>query len=396
MAGLTCGQVRELLEGAAKGSTVPGASPELWESLRARGAVAGDAAHPRLTLVGEHTLRELALRAYRSDPLPLSAIEEELGRTLQELDRISRTTAYFLGELGPITPSEALPLLRPVAVGLANRRSSPEELAETFRQVWGSAEVLGGDSRDRLLAAELLCASGLPIGNIYAAVVDLAERLRDALGRGGSSNACAAILAIGSKEPRRSLETLLSIRTKTATDEAAALLACDPTRTEELLAARARHSEILFPIAKVPLDAEMACTYLAIAGQPTTTADASVQALVSTMERHFQRPLMPSAVLAARSTLSPAELSDWLSKATAIVTEHKLAPTEPELRALALALVHGLHPESFATPESWETRSAEALVPMSADLPTLVALHAWIYRPLIATVGRTKALPSAS
>jgi hypothetical protein len=388
---LTCGKLRSYLESVKEGRA-PEPDPELWRALHDRGAINGDPVRPRLTPIGEHTLRELALRAYRVDRLPVSAVEEELTRTLQEMDQIAQNTEYFLSELGPITPNEALPLLRPVAVSLANRRRAPEDLAEAFRQVWGSMEVMGGNSYDRLLAAELLCASAIPLDRIYAQVVDLSERLKEVLGPRGPSNTCATILTVGHPEdPMGAYRAFLALRSETPTDEAAALLAAAGNVAERMKTRRA-HFEMLKGLSKDRLDAELAATFLALADLPAGGIEVPIQELARTMARHFRNALTPSAILAARSTLSPDELSDWLTKATTMVQARQLAPTQPELDALALFLVHGLHQTAFLTEESAETKSAEALLPESTDLATMVALHAWIYRPLVATLGRTQAI----
>lgn len=393
----TCRKVRTYLESVVGGNAAA-PDPQLWRELTSRGVVDGDPVHPRITPTGKHTLRELQVRAYRVDPLPVSAVEAELVRTLEEFDGVARSTEYFLSELGPITPNEALPLLRPLAVGLANRRAAPEDVAEAFRQIWGMVEVLGGSSIDRLLAAEIICAFPGSLDKTYARVVNLADRLRDRLGVHGAVNASAAILAVGSSDDSVSpLDLFYSIRSQVPTDEGAALLATDTSRARERLESRKEHRAQWKGVARDNLDAECAATFLALSDVPANVTRANVSELASELTRHFgARPLVPSAILASRSTLASGELSDWLAKAVVVLRERKLAPNEAELSALALALVHGLHPESFLTEESWETRSAEALRAPPADLPTLVALHAWVYRPLVIPVGRTQPVSAAS
>ncbi|HKV90790.1 MAG TPA: hypothetical protein VJQ43_06315, partial [Thermoplasmata archaeon] len=160
---MTSGAVRTYLSSLASGRPDSRAPPEVWESLVRNGAVEGSPDSPTLTDVGRHVLSELEVRASRTDPLPLDSVAQQLNRVGADLENVAKSASYFLAELGPVVPIEALPLLRMVAVGLANRRETPEEIAEAFRNIWGSVEVMGGDARDRLLAAELLDAEGASI-----------------------------------------------------------------------------------------------------------------------------------------------------------------------------------------------------------------------------------------
>ncbi|MCI4331882.1 MAG: hypothetical protein L3K19_08595, partial [Thermoplasmata archaeon] len=195
MANVNCGQVRAYLSGLMAGTPVL-PDPGVWDTLLAHGAVTGSASAPELTPVGRHVLSELQIRASRVDAMPLDVVAGQLGRVLEDLDHVARTAEYFLAELGPLTPPDAIVLLRPVAVALANRRETPEELAQEFRNTWGSVEVMGGHAADRLLAAELLTASSAPIETMYAPMMNTVSKIREAVGNGTPAVATAAILHI--------------------------------------------------------------------------------------------------------------------------------------------------------------------------------------------------------
>src|SRR5579863_3321069 len=188
---VTSRRVRAALRSVAAGPAVS-VEPDVFEALHQKGALVGTRDRPEITDVGRHVLVELDARAGRVDALSLDRVAEELAAVVAELDQVAKTAEYFLAELGPVAPREALPFLKPVAVGLANRRGTPEELAEEFRHVWGGVEVMGGDAGDRLLAAELLSAASAPLDRIYAPVMSTALRIRET--PGATSPATAAVL----------------------------------------------------------------------------------------------------------------------------------------------------------------------------------------------------------
>ena len=92
-----------------------------------------------------------------------------------------------------------------------------------------------------------------------------------------------------------------------------------------------------------------------------------------------RRPLLSGALLAtAHPRLSPAELVDWVGKSTEAATRWQLASQEAEFVALGTALIEGLPRSTFA--------GAEAAGPEPRQLATastLLALHAWLYRPVV-------------
>src|SRR5580700_1758034 len=129
MAPVTAGAVRTYLAQLESGTPGASTSREVWDQLVANGAITGEPANAALTDIGRHVLRELSVRASRTDALPLNDVAEQLGRVGADLENVAKSASYFLAELGPVVPIEALPLLRMVAVGLANRRETPGELA---------------------------------------------------------------------------------------------------------------------------------------------------------------------------------------------------------------------------------------------------------------------------
>ena len=377
MAPALSGPVREYLSSLRAG-TAASASPEVWESLVRHGAVSGTPESPRLPAVGEHVLAELEIRAYRTDALPLEVVAGQLDRVLRDLDQVAKTAEYFLAELGPVTPPEALPFLRPVAVGLANRRETPEELAEEFRNSWGAVEVMDGTASDRLLAAEILNASSANIETLYAPMMTTVAKIREKMGSGPSAVSVAAILHVHpGADGRPSLENYYALRRTLTSDEAAALLA----RTfPDPATAIARHQEVARGLLSAGFpdgtDLRHAAAYLAGASTDLARFLPRLRPLAEGLHARLERSLTPAVVLGDIDALQPGELLNWWAKAVDIASARKLAPTPAEIGALALALVHGLpHGEFTTAPSEGYTTTL--------SVRALVALHAWIYRPLV-------------
>lgn len=382
MADPPCRDVRAYMSALASAAS-PGAPPAgVWEALSLHGAVEGSPDRPTLTAVGRHVLGELEVRADRTDPLPLSTVAQMLSRLLVEFDEVAKTAEYFLTDLGPVTPPEAVPLLRPVALGLANRRESPEDLAEEFRNVWGGVEVMGGGARDRLLAAELLNASSADMGKVYAPIMSTTEKIRAKAGPKVSAVTAAAILHLtAGMDAAVPLETFLELRPKSGSDEAAALLAALATDPGSALH---RRDTLLEALGANPgsVDARHAATYLAAIGAEGE-AVTRTRALASALAPRLTEPLTAASLLSGHGRLSARESLDWVDKATEILSGRQLAPNRPELVALAVALVHGLPDSEFAAPSAAGNRPA----PAPASLPALTAIHAWMYRPLVGVPG---------
>ena len=385
MPDLTSGEVRRYLAGLASG-TVGRIDPTSFQLLVSRGAVDGNPSAPTLTPVGKHVLSELEVRAYRADPMSLDAVAEQLTRVLNDLDSVAKTAEYFLAELGPVAPPEALPLLRPVAVGLANRRETPEELAEEFRNIWGSVEVMGGDPRDRLLAAALLHAGGADIEHIYSPMMTTSASVREVAGERSPAVTVAALLHLnpgpGGKAP---WDAYLALRRSTRTEEGAAMLAATGRPVEELLSGR---SSFLGTIAggRAPSgDEQVAAGFLTTAGASGDLHLPRVKELTKSLGTRFSAPIVAASVLGMLDWLSPGELVNWLDKASDLARSRKLAPTPAELAALGLTIVLGLPPSEFATSTITE-------IPPLRHLANIVAVNAWVYGELIPVGAPSRAV----
>jgi hypothetical protein len=377
---VSCGEVRTYLEALSTGGH-PTPDPDVWEALATHTAVAGSPSRPELTPVGRHVLDELRVLGYRTDALSLTQVSERLGRLLADLDGVAKTAEYFLAELGPVAPAEALPLLRPVAIDLANRRETPEELAEEFRNSWGSVEVLGGDPRDRLLAAQLLHDSDVVIEKIYAPMMNTINRVREIAGPASPAAAVAALLhlaPVAAGAP--ALDAFVRWRNATkVSDEVAALLASTFPTIEAPLARREALRRIIDPTGR-SADAMFASSLITAVRAEPEEKGARTLAIAGALGARFAQPLTPAALLSLRSTLEPAELVHWVDLAASNAKARKLAPTAAELNALGLALVFGL-PRAHL--EFDPAMAATAPVMSQVEkLAATVAFTAWIYRPL--------------
>ncbi|HZY70220.1 MAG TPA: hypothetical protein VFF67_04480 [Thermoplasmata archaeon] len=381
MRDVLCGEVRAYLDSARSGH--PDApDPDVWKALESHGAVSGSPGAPQLTAIGEHVLSELNVIGYRADAQSLTAVSEGMGRLLTELDSVAKTAEYFLAELGPVAPVDALPLLRPVAIGLANRRETPEQLAEEFRNVWGSVEVMGGDPRDRLLAAELLNAAEARIDRIYAPIMNTVQRIRESQGeRGSAVTAGTLLLLTAPADGRPRLDAFHRLRSAIPNDEAAAMLTGVNADTGIVLSLAEGFRQGLG--ATSSSDATLAASYLATVRADPAQDIARTREIGAALAARFPQPLTPAAMLAVRTSLAAHEIAHWVAKATEIARVRKLAPTESELSALGLGLVCGLPASAFdfAAGAVADAGSPESRVRL---LASTVALHAWVYRPLIA------------
>ncbi len=389
MAGVLCGRVRSLLADAVAGRPLP-EGDDVWTTLVEHGAVQGTPREPQVTPVGRHVLSELEVRAYRTDALPLDTVASQLTRVISDLDVVAKTAEYFLGNLGPVAPAEALPLLRPVAVGLANRRGTPEELAEEFRNVWGSVEVMGGDSRDRLLAAELLNASRAPMDTLYAPLMSTTQRIRERFGPAGAAVAPAALLHLHpgpSGDP--AFEAFVALRASGLSAEEAGLLAGLLPSAAETIARRQPYLAALQSLGVSAESSRVPASYLTALGADASRHAGRIRELGLLLRGRLPDPTSAATFLSSLDWLEPAELMNWVDKATEIARVRRLAPTDPELLTLGIALVHGLPASEFIDGNG---RPAEPNpLRVSAGL---LGIHAWIYRPLLARSRESAAGPA--
>ncbi len=371
---VTCGDARAVLEAVSAGRPVP--ASDAWKVLFERRAIAGAPDAASLTDIGRHVLGELALRAYRCDGWPLDRLAEHEALVLGDLDATAHAAEYFLSDLGPVVPDTALPFLRVVSTGLANRRESPEELAERFRNVWGMLEVMQGDPRDRLLAVELLMASGASMSQIYSPMVVTVEALRAA----GAVRAVGAAAVLHLEGPGASSDPVArwkAARQMVPSDEAAALLATvldQPAQKAAFDAFRARFDREADIGGKIS-----AAIYLASQGdRPDGLVDRVLETARRLKGRNL-RPLLTAALLASEHPLAAGELIDWVDKASDLAARRQLAVDPAELHALGIALVEGLPRTLFST------EGAPAGPPPGplGEASTLLAMHAWIYRPIL-------------
>lgn len=374
---MTAGEVRTYLAGLAGGST-PDGSDELLELLRGQRAIVGDPPTP--TDIGRHVLKELEVRSERTDELSLDQVAEELAAVHKDMDAVLQTAEHLLEDLSGLTPIESAPFVRLVAAGLANRREEAEDLAERFRNAWGMVEVLSGDPRDRLVAAEMLSMTPGLATRIYPNLMQTVDQVRALIQNPGHAVGVGTILhLVPSPTPRAPIEEYLRLRETLHDEEAAAwlsgLVIRDPTseaRFHRLLSEVRRR----FPNAR---GAELAAAQLTGLGDDATERLPVIEELRSLLEGRAPLPMLCATLLATRHPLSAREIADWVAKAEKIARQRKLAPTDPELVAIATAVVYGLPAGNWvgvaATPIELSSTGA------------LVILHAGIYRGAVRPVA---------
>jgi hypothetical protein len=349
------------------------ATPALWESLAPRNVLAGTRDHPEMTTVGEQVLHELQVRAYRTDPRPIDAVAAEIGATVATLAGIADNAEYFVAELGPVPPVDVLPYLRVVAVSLACRPESPEDLVEEFKNAWGSMEVLGGTDADRLLAAELISASGVGQESFYAPLTQTVDRLRSAGCR--TPLATAALLQL---HPQMTsvlrVDPWVVARRKVGADEEAAMLATAFDLPEALRRWEAWKSAL----EGSETDRRRSAAYLTLEGEPTPTRISRIRETATLLKGMFDSPTLAAALATSHLAFAPTEVHDWLMKGVQVAASRQLAPTRAELAVLGLAMLRGLRLEGAASEVTGG--GSEVRVRSEIGLPAHVALHAWLYR----------------
>ncbi len=276
-------------------------------------------------------------------------------------------------------PPEALSRLRPVSVGLANRRETPEELAQEFRAIWGGTEVMGGDARDRLMAAELLHAAQASMEEIYSPMMTTSITVRETAGPRAPAVTVAAILHLHplptGTPPLAEYQTL---RKNTITEEGAAMLAATGREVPTLISDRTRWIAALGGSSSPSPDVQVAAGYLTVVGADPSTASERVHRLASGLKDRLPASSeVMAAVLSTATWLEPGEILDWVAKATDIARTRKLAPTPGELTVLGISLVMGLPPGEFSGPGGPER-------PRLSSLANLVVLNSWAYARLSA------------
>jgi len=346
--------------------------PEVWDALAPRNALAGTIDRPELTPVGQQVLRELELRAYRTDGLPLEAVATEIGNAVGALGAIADNAEYFLAELGPVPPARVVPFLRIVAASLACRPESPEDLVEEFKNAWGSMEVLGGTDPDRLLAAELVAASGVAQESFYSPMMNSVDRLRSAGCRSALSTAALLHLhpTVTMTPP---IDAWVEARRRIGSDEEAALVVAtgEPKGRVDLWEAWRD------ALPGTDTDRRRAAAYLAAEGTPLETHSARITEGTALVGASFRQPALAASIAAVALPYRASEYVDWLTKSTGVATSRQLAPTRGELSVLGLALLRGIRPGSVVGGGPAPT---DLPVPAGDGLPAHVALHAWLYR----------------
>lgn len=329
-----------------------------------------------ITAVGRQVLRELELRGYRCDGLPLDTVASEIERAVTGLATMADTATYFLAELGPVPPVETVPLLRIVAAHLAVRHESPEELVEEFKNGWGGTEVMGGSAADRLLAAELVTASDVPQAELYSSMMTTVGRLTDV---GAASPVATATILHLFPAPTATapLDRWTRARERLGHDEGAALLA----GPSDLEATIARWEGNVAALGGAGADAELAGLYLTAGTLADRALAAAVRDAAPRFEGAFARPMLAAAVALGHLGLPAEESHDWLEKSVAQATARHLAPTAAELSVLGLAFLQGLDPGTFHRPVS--VAAAPVGQAPGAALVARTALHAWMYRDLV-------------
>ena len=361
--------MRSYLSELASGRS-PAPDASVWTALAPQNALIGSLDHPGLTPLGETVLRELTLRAYRTDSLPLDRVARDIGLTVGNLSRMATNAEYFLAEVGPVPPVEVVPELRIIAAALTGRPVAAEDIVSSFKAVWGEVEVLGGDDRDRLFAAGLLAGADFGRLGLYGPFMSTVEDLR---ARGARSPIAAAALLHLHPGPTEVAPVALwaEARRTTSGDAAAALLAgAGP-------AAVAAFDGMRRGLSGEGSDVEATALLLAAPTTDRSSRLERIRGMVPLLRDRFRFPMTAAAIATADTPFRPEETADWLSKSTAAVTAVGLAPTPGELSILGLALFAGLDPSGLAShaPEAPER-------PRTRPLPTASAaiLHAWMYR----------------
>jgi hypothetical protein len=230
-------------------------------------------------------------------------------------------------------------------IGLAKLQGDREQVRARFLSALNSLrDYKDADLDKKLMAAEIITASGMDFLTLEEPLSTLEKRLRDQYNispKVAVGIAATLIYARNSNDayPIDRFEEFLKL---TNQESGAAMLAVSPKPVAELTQ-RFNSFKAVFEQwgSHRTEDTELATTFLAMSDMDIEEAKPKVKALVELIRNDLEYPLVPAAILASMPISSPAEIMALVEKAVEYLKRNAADLSRSQLLSLAVRMVHG-------------------------------------------------------
>ncbi len=308
-----------------------------------------DGGYIAITTAGRTVLRDLNVRLYRVGDREFSAYWEESKRVDAELGTIAFQSAQMAVPLAnSLTDVEERSYLWAVAIGMAKAGGDPQAHLTTFVDAYHSVSTLSKNLEDRLMSAEILSVLPAPVPESTSLLAGLTRSVHGVGVPDDVALGVGSILLVGRRaDGTFALDPLRGFLTKTASYEAAALMAIVNRPPAELLAKfdylRSQFAGWGYSTSE---DTELSSAYLASSELPANTVAPKIAILARGLGGYLQYPLVASSILASIPVLEANETLNLLEKAYEILGQRTGPMSQAELITLAVRMVHGIQVES--------------------------------------------------
>ncbi len=297
-----------------------------------------------LTSLGTLALRDLEVRQYRVSDLDFDAYWAQTQATYQELARIALAASRVHGGLAPSLGGVDRSYLWAIAVGLAKLPIPPETSVPAFLAAFQAFSALTSNVENRLMAAELVSATGRPVAASLTALKELEKAARSDGVDKASALGVAAILLDGQRaDGTFATDALSSYLAITKSYETAALLAVVNRPSAELTA---RFNALRTMFAqwgyRPSEDLELASAFLAVSDLPLESASPKLAVLAKGLGAYLGYPLVAAAILASIPVLEAHETLNLVETTYQYLARYTGPLPEGELICLAVRAVHGV------------------------------------------------------
>lgn len=311
-----------------------------------------------LTGVGLIMLNELNSSIERVGDMEFSDFETEMKETDQVLNRIAFRADDYVMSLDRLlfeSDSDAKHGLWPVAIGLAKLEGDTQSIKTRFTSAYNSLKSFNDSNLDRkLMAAEIMTASGMDISTHEDTLSSLEKNLRDQYNVPEKiAVGIAATLLYGrfttdttpvDTYPIAKFAEFLKI---TSSFESAAMLAISPDETAHLTE-RFNTFKAIFVDGWGSLrteDTDLASAYLAISTLDPEQAKQRITALVDLLKHDIEFAFVPAAILTSMTAYSPNEVVSLIERSVTDLQKYARDLTRSELMSLGVRMIHGVSNE---------------------------------------------------
>jgi hypothetical protein len=234
-----------------------------------------------------------------------------------------------------------------VGIGLGKIQGNQQQIMERFVSAYNSLQRYNSEVGSKLMAAEIMTASGGDFMGLLATLADLEQRLKEsAYVPEEQSIGIAATLVYGGVDSETAIQRLVDFSDLTSSKEAAAILAITNI-PEEWIKTRFHEYKDMFDDwgYSTSDDTDLAAAYLSISSLEAEDAKDKMNSIVDALKTDLQYPLVAAAILTSMTTLSATEALDLMEKGVTILQKYATDLGRSELVSLAVRMVHGVNNE---------------------------------------------------